>query len=493
MPTALNFARSRRTEILVPIILLIVAACFLFYHVNRPFVDYDEATYAKVVVDTMATGDISTFTFFHNDWFEKPPLYLWMAIGSVKVFGPQEFAFRLPSIFLALICLAFVYLIMKELTKSWLPASLSLLILLFSPPFFVFAMEARLDTGVMVGILAAVFFCIKGWKDPRFLIGIFPALALGFMFKSVIVFLVMPILLTYCIFYRQWSWLKSGYLWRGFLIGFVIVSPWHIAESIRFGSHFWVDYMGVQVFKRSVSTLTGTNNWYDYVRVLWLYYTPWLFVIALIGVLFVEIRVFKKALSNIPWRPLLTPLISSVVIIVLFSIARTHLSTYILPAFPFLAMFIALSFDFFYFNFEARRNVMAVFMFLFICFGAYQSIAAISSVVPVYNADQMRLAELYKTAQSQFFAPLYTYGWPYLEVLSYYGDTRPQFINPSDVAGQEIKGPFYMMATINDIVRFFVSPTVSQPGYENLKVLYTGEYLVLFYSEKDTKMPAVHR
>lgn len=95
-------------------ILLVVATILLSININRPLVDYDEATYAKVIVDTIKTGDISTFVLSGRDWFEKPPLYLWIVIGLIKVLGTGEFVFRIPSILFSVLSIWVVYLLVRE-------------------------------------------------------------------------------------------------------------------------------------------------------------------------------------------------------------------------------------------------------------------------------------------------------------------------------------------------------------------------------------------
>ena len=87
----------RKYETPLLLVLLLFAGLVLCVQITSTLIDYDEATYAKVVVDTIKSGDVSTFTLSGHLWFEKPPLYLWLAIGSVNLFGAHEFAFRVPS------------------------------------------------------------------------------------------------------------------------------------------------------------------------------------------------------------------------------------------------------------------------------------------------------------------------------------------------------------------------------------------------------------
>jgi 4-amino-4-deoxy-L-arabinose transferase-like glycosyltransferase len=484
MSILIDFLKKHETKL--QIVLVLVAAAFLSFQITRPLVDYDEATYAKVIVDTFKSGDISSFTLSGHNWFEKPPLYLWLAMGSVKIFGATEFAFRLPTILLSLLCLWLVYLIVKELTQSQLTASFTFLILLFSPPFYVFAREVRLDSGVVMAMLAVLLFLIKGWQKEKYLFWIFPALAVGFLFKSFIVVLILPVLVIYSLFYWQWAWLKSKYLWQGLLLFLVILLPWHIAESIRFGSSFWNDYFGRQVFQRSVATITGSNNYYDYARILWLYYNSWLWTIVAILVLFGTLA-FSKLRSKVHWKYLCAPFISALFILIFFTLLRTHLSTYIFPIFPFLAMFISLSFHYISLTFTKHSYVFTIILLLLVIIGGFQIFAAIPAVVSPYHYEEKKIGQLYNEKNDG--APMYSLDWPILETLNYYGATRVQYFNPISVQGKTLKAPFYLVTNTLAETYFYNTNGTPVGGYQNLKILNQGHFLVLMYSGQDLQMP----
>lgn len=471
------------------IMLVAIAVVFLCFNIARPLVDYDEATYAKVVVDTLRSGDLWTFTLSGHGWFEKPPMYFWLAMGSIKLFGVHEFAFRLPSIIASIFCLWLVFLIIKELTQDPVAPIVAFLVLLFSPPFFVFLSEMRMDSGVILGILAALLFFLKGWPKNKFLFWVFPAIAFGFMFKSVIVFLIFPIVLIYSFFYKQWVWLSSKYLWRGFLLSAILLAPWHVAQTLRFGWSFWNDYFVYQVFHRSVSTLTGTNNYYDYIRILWLYYSPWLWLLMMLLVLFLGLALSKKWRSKIPWRQLAAPSLTALLILASFTLLKTHLSTYILPAFPFLAMFIALSFC--YFSSVLRRYAHLLFfaILILVVVGVFQSFAAISIVTQPYVGEEKEIGGIYKSNVIDQKIPLYSLDWPSLETLSYYGDTSLEYLNPIAVSGKELKAPFYLTTNVLAATYFLNNQGIPVGMYDHLRVLYVGRFLVLIYSDKDLQMP----
>ena len=67
------------------------------------FVGPDEPRYVWIARDMAETGDWVTPRLYGNPWFEKPPLYYWGAAICFKLFGVSEAAARLPSAISALL------------------------------------------------------------------------------------------------------------------------------------------------------------------------------------------------------------------------------------------------------------------------------------------------------------------------------------------------------------------------------------------------------
>ncbi len=63
----------------------------------------DEPRYAWIARDMAETGDWITPRLYGSPWFEKPPLYYWGAALSFKLFGVSETTARLPSAIAALL------------------------------------------------------------------------------------------------------------------------------------------------------------------------------------------------------------------------------------------------------------------------------------------------------------------------------------------------------------------------------------------------------
>ncbi len=87
-------------------VVLIVATLYVCYfsHLGAiGFVGPDEPRYAWVARAMVESGDWVTPRLYGKPWFEKPPLYYWGAAICFKLFGVNEAAARLPSAVSALL------------------------------------------------------------------------------------------------------------------------------------------------------------------------------------------------------------------------------------------------------------------------------------------------------------------------------------------------------------------------------------------------------
>src|SRR5882724_12857638 len=84
--------RSAARDLLGLILLCVVmyGAGLGRYALNNP----DEARYAEIPREMLATGDFVTPRLNGVKYFEKPPLVYWLTASSLRVFGINEFGAR---------------------------------------------------------------------------------------------------------------------------------------------------------------------------------------------------------------------------------------------------------------------------------------------------------------------------------------------------------------------------------------------------------------
>jgi 4-amino-4-deoxy-L-arabinose transferase-like glycosyltransferase len=380
-----------------------------------------------------------------------------------------------------------VYLVVRELTKNQFAAAFGFLILLFSNSFYFFAKEMRLDSAMTAAILAALFFYIKGWKNEKYFFWILPCIALGFMLKSVIALLAVPIILIYSVCYWQWTYLRSKYFWWGLGLALLIVVPWHLYETVLFGSSFWNDYIGRQVVQRATSTLTGTNGIGDYAILFIPWYLPWNLVLISALITVTAINSKRDAKEAVVLKPIVAPLVAAFGIFALFTLSRTHLGPYITPAFPFFGIAIGILFDSLCKALPGYKKLMAFIAIVAIIAGAVFCYLFRYADIPPYTYDEAMVGQTYKS-QDPNGAPLYIMDYRFTESFDYYGGG--QVARPTDplvIKNQLVKGPFYMAISPAGAMYFFTPP--STPRYPGLKILYVGKYFVLISSDFDLQMP----
>jgi len=80
-------------------LIIAVAAALLFI----PFLgcvhlfDWDEINFAESAREMISSGDYLTVQINYVPFWEKPPLFIWMQVISMKIFGINEFAARFPN------------------------------------------------------------------------------------------------------------------------------------------------------------------------------------------------------------------------------------------------------------------------------------------------------------------------------------------------------------------------------------------------------------
>ena len=71
--------------------------------------DWDEINFAECAREMILTGDYFRPQIDFEPFWEKPPLFIWMQVLSMKAFGITEYAARFPNVICGMLTLLFVY------------------------------------------------------------------------------------------------------------------------------------------------------------------------------------------------------------------------------------------------------------------------------------------------------------------------------------------------------------------------------------------------
>jgi 4-amino-4-deoxy-L-arabinose transferase-like glycosyltransferase len=77
--------------------------------------DWDEINFAEAAREMIVSGDYFHVQIDYLPFWEKPPLFIWMQVLAMKLFGVNEFAARFPNAICGIVTLLFLFSIGKKL------------------------------------------------------------------------------------------------------------------------------------------------------------------------------------------------------------------------------------------------------------------------------------------------------------------------------------------------------------------------------------------
>ena len=327
-------------------LVLIIATLYLCYFHNLGaigLVGPDEPRYAWIAREMHESGDWVTPRLYGKPWFEKPVLLYWGAALSFKLFGVSDAAARFPSAFAALLAtLAMAWLawrIYGPWTARWL-----LLLLPTTVGMIGFSHAAATDMPFAATLTVALVFAaiILGLtRNPQsppiqrtpwlalIFFGFFLGLATLAKGPAAIVLSGGGVLL-WAALTRRWRD-AFRFLHPVAIASFCLTAlPWYILCSRRNPDFFRV-FIIEHNFKRYLTPeFQHIQPFWFYVPVLLIAFAPW--TLALVwSALFGALRAWPK---RRPSDATLLALCWAAFCILFFSISKSKLPGYILPAVP---------------------------------------------------------------------------------------------------------------------------------------------------------------
>ena len=328
-------------------LLLIGFSSFLYFFGLSHFglVGADEPRYAEVAREMLARRDWITPVLGNQPWLEKPPLYYWQAMVAYDIFGVSDWASRLPSAIDATLMVIAVFCFLGK----------------FRPGF---QLDGALMTASTAGVIGfaraastdmpvAAFFTIAllawyAWYQTGSklcLSGCYLALALATLAKGPVApFLAAAIL-------GAFAWRSGDYrllgrtLWiPGILLFSLIALPWYVAVEMKNPEFF-------QVFIVEHNLSRFATNLYHHPQPFW-YFLP-VTLLGLVPWTIFTVAALAEGIRQPSWWVRSSAMLSSekalnlfqavwlVVPVVFFSLSRSKLPGYILPALPAGALLVA--------------------------------------------------------------------------------------------------------------------------------------------------------
>jgi len=316
------------------LVLLVVTGCMFFAGIGRlALIEPDEGRNAEVAREMVARGDWITPHFNNFSYLDKPPVFFWAVASSFKLAGLSEASARFPSALAALLTVFLGWLLARRMFEKS-TALYAGVVLSTSPLVVIFARDVIFDMTLTLFVTAAMicyWFRESGAEHQKLLDALFfSAMGLATLTKGPVGFLL-PLLsiAAYQTIRGKFGRLKDLNWLLGLATFFAITLPWFIAVSVRHPDFpryaFWQE--SLQRFATGHSHRAGAI--YYYLIIYLAGFLPWSFFLLYAAIH--RVRRWRE-LRQEHGAPMLFLLSWAGVIFVFFTISRSKLPGYFLPA-----------------------------------------------------------------------------------------------------------------------------------------------------------------
>jgi 4-amino-4-deoxy-L-arabinose transferase-like glycosyltransferase len=320
-------------------VLAIVALAVGIDNMARPLANPDEGRYSEISREMAATGDWVTPRLNGIKYFEKPPLQYWASAIALRLFGVNEYAARLYIVLAGLATIALVGWVARRLWGID-TALASMLALASSPYFMALGGIVTLDMGLTLWTTATLFAFLAAEQardrpgvQRAWMLCAWAAMALAVLSKGLVGIVFAGAAVFFVIVLRRdFSVLDRLHLIPGLAVFLAIAAPWFIAVSNaneEFAQFFFFHEHFARFFTRVHRRVEPA--WY-FIPFFLLGFLPWMFALP------PAIRRAWREEAGKSAQPLRLSILWSAFIFVFFSASGSKLPTYVLPAFPPLAV-----------------------------------------------------------------------------------------------------------------------------------------------------------
>jgi 4-amino-4-deoxy-L-arabinose transferase-like glycosyltransferase len=397
----------------VSTIILVCLISILPWAATNGFSTKGEPREAAVAVSMLKTGDWTLPKVYANEFAYKPPMMHWMiAAFSLPNGYVTEFTSRLPSVLACTAMLACVLLFFGRRVR-FQEAFIATLLLLTCVEIHRAGLAARVDM-LLTAFMVTGLIELYRWEDKMEMKGLpiqIPILLSGAILTKGPVGLVVPLFVfgVYLLVLRRYSWRKIVKSLVYVTVSSVLVpSVWYIEAWRREG----IDFLNVALAENfgrffhlgssNIHYELGHENgaWYNFVT-LAAGFVPWTLLI------FISLFGLKIARPDSPPRQWLSKcrngilamdkvhlfsMVASVCIVFFYCLPSSKRSVYLMPAYPFIALFLS---QYILHFVERRSMVMRVFAGVMVTLVALVLVCAVlqqTGVIDLYGLASLYIA-----------------------------------------------------------------------------------------------------
>ena len=331
--------------IIIAALALLCGYLFFFQLGELGLTDPDETFYAQTAKEMANRNDWITPYLYGVPQFEKPILFYWLIEASYKILGINEFSSRLPSAVFGVIGVIAIYLL-GSLMFNKRVGILAALILATNVEYLMLARGCVTDMALGVFVLLGMLFFIYGYIAKKDIFYILSAAMFGLatLTKGPIgILLPGLVIIIYLAMTKELKILSIKRILWVTLTFLAIALPWYLVSYKIHGKAFVDEFFGFQNVIRFLEPEHKIGaQFYYYLPILIGGFFPWSAFLP-----FGLWRVIKKSffVTGEDRKYKLFIFLWFAVIFAFFSMSSTKLPTYIFPAWPAIALMIAIAWD----------------------------------------------------------------------------------------------------------------------------------------------------
>ncbi|MDX2171852.1 MAG: glycosyltransferase family 39 protein [Bacteroidota bacterium] len=307
---------------------------------------WDEGTYAVNAYEMCLNGDllVKHYNGAPEMWATNPPLVCYFQAICIKIFGPNEFAVRLPSALAALgvVLLIIRFSIKEKLGLDFMAYAVLGLISTKGYVGFHVTRTADLDSVLIFFVTGSIIYFYKFIeyedKKTKYLIIFSIFVLLGYYAKGIACFMVLPAFLIYGILKNKVVYvLKNKYFYLCIISVLVLIAGYYLLREQRNPGYIKATFTSEVGRYYTAGNDWSTKPFYDYVQQMYQGDYQFILFIPAIIILFgflPKSNIYKS--KSIIW------LTTSITYLLVISLSKNKTPWYDAPLYPMLSIYLAL-------------------------------------------------------------------------------------------------------------------------------------------------------
>ncbi|ASZ10928.1 glycosyltransferase family 39 protein [Chitinophaga pendula] len=232
------------------LIAIVAAILFVPFLGAVPLFDWDEINFAEAAREMLVTGNFSQVQIDFQPFWEKPPVFIWMQAGSMRLFGVNEFAARFPNAMVGVATIVLLFGIGKKLADERLGAWWALVYAGSWLPHFYFK-SGIIDPTFNLFIFLAIYFAYRiAYNSRPARMAIFSGIFLGLAVLTkgpVAILVALLTLLAYWLYNKGRINIRIVHLLWITLFAFLTTALWFGYEIVSHGWWFTTEFIKYQI------------------------------------------------------------------------------------------------------------------------------------------------------------------------------------------------------------------------------------------------------